>query len=142
MKFKSEIIRCDIPNGNGRVYSKEAIEDALNSPITKERIDSGCFFGYLLDDRVLNNYGDLPMNIASHRLLNYWWEDNVLWGEFETLNTLKDKLLEENLDYNMFCDKKNCMTIYGYGALKPTENGCSVVENFELTNIDFTRNKA
>lgn len=141
MKFKSEIIRCDIMNVNRRVYSKEAIEDALNSPATKERIDNGCFFGYLLDDRVLNNYSDLPINIASHRLLDYWWEDNVLWGEFETLDTPKGKLLDENLDYNIFCDKKNCMIIYGYGDLKPNGDGSSTVKNFELISIDFTRNK-
>ena len=142
MKFKSEIIRCDTPNKNGRLYTKESIQKALEDPLTKERLDCGVFLGCNLEDRVLNNYDAMPMDSFSHRLLNYWWEDNVLWGEFETLDTPTGRMLDENLDYNMFCDKTNCMTIYGYGDLGPNEDGCSIVENFKLSSIDFTRYKA
>mgnify|MGYP003341855078 CR=1 FL=1 len=96
MIFTSEIVRCNVPNKNGHVYTKECIEKALENPVIKEQIETGCFFGGFMEDC----REDLSIDISkiSHVCKELWWEDNTLYGKFETLNTPKGMTLTEMLN--------------------------------------------
>lgn len=136
MTFKSKIVTCDEANKNDHIYTKECIERALSDSFTKERLETNSFFGYILEDITedlqTGGFGDIPVGKISHVLKKYWWEDNTLWGEFESLDTPKGKLLQE------FVLNDDCMALSGYGDLE--EDG--TISDYTLCSINFTANKA
>lgn len=139
MIFTSEIIRCDVPNKNGHVYTKECIEKALEEPTLKEQLKNNCFFGGFMEDY----REDLSIDVSkiSHVCKELWWKDNVLYGKFETLDTPKGMILTEMLNKwtNNFYD---CMATSGTGNLQIDDNGNQIVTDFTLLSIDFTKEKA
>lgn len=135
MIFTSEIVKCNVPNKNEHVYTKECIEKALENPIIKEQIENGCFFGGFIDDDRLDF--EILLCKVSHVCKELWWEDNTLYGKFETLDTPKGKILEEALNTDSAL-KENCMTISGCGCIGKD----SLVHDFDLMSINFTEEKA
>lgn len=139
MIFTSEIVRCNVPNKNGHVYTKECIEKALENPVIKEQIENGCFFGGFMED--CREDFSIDVSKISHRCKELWWEDSTLYGKFETLDTPKGMTLTEMLNR---CTKNSydCMATSGTDNLQIDDNGNQVVNDYTLLSIDFTEEKA
>lgn len=66
----------DMKNGNGRIYPEDVYRDAVNRYI-KERIETNRSYGELNHpDRI-----DLNPKLYAHKIVDLWWEDNILMGK-------------------------------------------------------------
>ena len=139
MIFTSEIVKCNVPNKNGHVYTKECIEKALENPVIKERLENGCFFGGFMED--YKNDFEIDISKVSHVCKELWWEDNTLYGKFETLNTPKGMTLTEMLN-TWTKNSSDCMATSGNGTLEIDTDGNQVVKDYTLLSINFTEEKA
>lgn len=77
---------------------------------------------------------------VSHAVKGFWWEDNVLYGEFETLNTPCGKIIERFLS-GAESTKSDCMDLSGVARTHTDENGNCIVDRFGLSTINFTTDK-
>ena len=135
MIFTSEIIRCNVPNKNGHVYTKECIEKTLENPVIKEQIENGCFFGGFMED--YREDFSIDVSKISHVCKDLWWEDDMLYGKFETLDTPKGRILTEALTSTNIPN----MVPTGIGILEMGENGTKIVKDYTILSIDIVKEK-
>lgn len=66
----------DMKNGNGRIYPEDVYKDAVNRYI-EERVNAERSYGELNHpDRI-----DLNPKLYAHKIVDLWWEDNILMGK-------------------------------------------------------------
>lgn len=89
--IKTPLQDADIGNRNKRMYPKPVLINGLNSDFIKERMWSKTFFGEaghpLKPDLQRQLY--LDQGNISHRVNEYWWEGNTLWGLVEAAATVR-----------------------------------------------------
>ena len=87
--FEAKLQDAEIPNRNKRIYSRDALYNAINSPMIKEKMDRKTFYGEaghpLSDDIKRQTYID-QRNI-SHIVTKAEFRGNDLFGIVETANT-------------------------------------------------------
>ena len=89
VRFICELMEADVKNRNGRIYPKDVMEDAINSPIVQERLRTLSFFGEAGHPQSLEVARQTtvdPRNLA-FRIDRLWWEGNKLIGECVTCDT-------------------------------------------------------
>lgn len=87
--FKAILQEAEVPNRNGRIYSKKAIDEALHRNIIQERLLHRTLFGecsHPFEDTV-KRQTHLEFERYTHIITKFWWEGNLLWGIIETLDT-------------------------------------------------------
>lgn len=112
------------PNRNGRVYSKELWEKAINSEYIKEMIDSHSLFGELNhpmgeeEDRL-----EIDLTKVSHAINNIWVDSEGVWGELDILPTPNGKIVNELIDYgsNIGISSRACGSLDSYGNVDPND---------------------
>lgn len=94
--LKGQIVEVlDKPNINGRIYTKECIENSvLNNPLIQERLKLHCLFGIFN----LNGNEEVTLNNTSHCVTNLYIEDNCLKADIDILDTPNGRMLKEHLD--------------------------------------------
>ncbi len=122
--MKTEILMLDVPNGNRRTYTTEAVSEALKN-IPNEVL------GQI--DYPSENFMHVNISAISHKINNLRIENGKLIGDVTILKTPNGKLLEKLLEFpgsgfrpRSFCDVD--------------ENG--VVSNLQIIAIDFVNNPA
>lgn len=87
--FTTILQEAELPNRNGRIYTKKAIDEALNRKMIQEKIAHKKWFGencHPVEQTVKRQTRIDPRNV-SHIVTDFWWEDNLLYGKIETANT-------------------------------------------------------
>lgn len=51
MKFKALLLTCNVPNKNGRIYTKESVQAEIESELFLERLNTSSLFGERLSTR-------------------------------------------------------------------------------------------
>jgi len=138
--YDVELLTADVPTPTGRVYSKEAFSNSLKE--MDECINSGGFFGEV---RLPN---DLPKSMmscvtvlwsrAAFKLMSYRWEENILKGTIEILNTKFGKILEDELDLAQgeTADRNVAMALRGFGQVVDVGGQVVVLPGFKITAWD------
>ena len=127
------IQQLDIPNKNGRIYSKEVIQKALEN--AKEKLESGEMLGELCipnDPNIISGDASPPVNLAavSHVVKRMWIEDGNLMGEVKILDTPNGKILKHMLEHD---ELRNSVAFRPSGFGKIDENG--FVSDYEFRSI-------
>lgn len=121
-----------VPNRNGRIYTKEVIEEALKDPLVKEKLDTHTLFVEDIRKRKKNNDGlydcnDLMMvDISS------------IIGSVQEIKVEDNKLLCKIEFYeDLFKDEVKSISsrIAGYGDLLVDLDGYEKVSNYSLEKI-------
>lgn len=84
------------PNHNGRIYSKETIEKAV-----EQWKKNGWRYGTLNPDYEDEDFLNVPFERASHTIKEIHVENNELWGTINLLSTPRGKIAEKILDENL-----------------------------------------
>jgi hypothetical protein len=117
--YQVEILQCDVPNKNGRVYPKEEIEKAL----VKVREGQQTIWGTV----GMPDGGAIPLNDVAFITGNMQLNDkNYLVGDIRVLQTPKGQMLEELLK-----NPKAGFRTAGIGNVGPD----GVVTDFVFTSI-------
>ena len=120
--FSSSALEVNKPTVNGRIYSKEALNEAIK--VYKEKVDAGVAFGQLGSS--INDNSNLFIGKVSHVCEDIKMVDNDVICSIRTLNTPEGErinaLLEEDFKVKTFT--------VGIGKLKDDK-----VEDFELKYI-------
>lgn len=89
IKFVAVMQEANVPNRNGRIYRKEVLEQALQSPYVQERLRTRSFYveaGHPTDTSVQRQMTIDQRNICAI-VEEFWWEGNLLKAKLETANT-------------------------------------------------------
>lgn len=131
--IKSIIQRADQKNANGRVYSKQLLEQKL-----KEYANV-----FIKENRA---YGELDhpetqvVNVKNSciTLERYWWEGNDVWGEFEVLiGTPTGDIVKKILELG----KTLGISSRALGSLTESVNGAAMVnQDLEFISFDVVSN--
>ena len=93
--FSGVFAEIDVPNRNGRVYSRAVWESALKSDLVMEKLSTMTFFGEL--DHPKPGPDNDPSEINSDRICinvtSVWIEGNKVMGEADILDTPAGKLV-------------------------------------------------
>lgn len=87
--FKAILQEAEVPNRNGRIYTKKAIDEALHRQMIQEKILHKTWFGecsHPFED-TLKRQTYMEFERYTHVIAKVWWEDNLLWAIIETLDT-------------------------------------------------------
>lgn len=120
--FKAEILKCDVPTQSGRVYPRAVVEEALVA-----LSDKPLFGEFEFTERVDPTVTLLTK--TSHKLVEYWFQDNTLVGRFEILNTPAGELL------SIIPQEYVYMSARGIGKLT-TKDENEEVSDYRITAID------
>ena len=82
----------DIPNKNGRIYTKECMKKAIAD--TKKLIEEKRFLGELEQPQ----YTDINLSNVSHMITDLRIEENKIVADIQVLKTPKGFLLQEMMD--------------------------------------------
>lgn len=87
--FEAVLQEADAPNRNKRIYGKDVLSEALNSPTVQEKLRNKTFYGEaghpLSEDIKRQAYID--QSRISHIVTSLKWEGNILKGVVETAQT-------------------------------------------------------
>lgn len=91
--FKTILQEAEKPNRNKRIYTKKALDEALNRDMILEKIQHKTWYGENghPEADTVKRQTRIEHNLISHIILRTWWEGNMLWGEIETANTREGK---------------------------------------------------
>ncbi len=96
--FKAVFAEIDMPNRNGRVYSRDVWEKAISSDSVKERIGSKTFFGEL-NHPDEEDYSEIVLDRVSHNVTSLQISGNQVIGEADILDTPSGRLLASFIRY-------------------------------------------
>jgi len=131
--LKGEVVEVlDQPNRNGRIYSKELIENCvLNDKIVQEQLNSHSMFG------MFNPSWDeymVDMSKVSHCVTNLYIEDGKLKADIDILDTPQGNIVNEMLNNNVSI----ISTLNGRGDLRAEPDGKYLeVENYSFDYISL-----
>lgn len=111
-------------NRNGRVYSRELWEKAIQSDYVKEMINTHSLLGELNhpmgqeEDRL-----EIDLTKVSHAINNIWIDDQGVWGEIDILPTPNGKIVNELIDYgtNIGISSRACGSVMANGEVDPND---------------------
>ena len=126
-KFRGKFQEAEAVNKNKRMYSY----DVLNENVKKlqECVKSRGLIGELdhPEDSIIH------FEKASHVITKLWWENNILMGEGEILNTPHGKILKALINDGV----RVGVSSRGVGNGKVNENGILVInESYKLITFD------
>lgn len=98
MEITQKILKFDILNLNGRMYTKESISKAIKDVRNKTK-EMGVFYGCLGYPE--NDKFRLALNV-SHTIKKLYIRNNILYGQIEILDTKPGKILKDNIDSYVF----------------------------------------
>lgn len=127
LTFRGKFQEAESINKNKRRYPFDVLDENVQklAPIIKSRGLVG----------ELDHPADSIIHFkeASHVITKLWWEDNILMGEGQILNTAYGKILRALLEANV----RVGISSRGVGSGKVDENGTLVIgENFKLITFD------
>lgn len=82
------------PNGNGRIYTKEAIEKMVEDFNSKKHP----MLGRLGYPDTQNEGNDVNLKTVSHEITKLYIKDDQLWADIKILDTENGRTLEECLE--------------------------------------------
>ncbi len=127
VKFKGKFQEANAINKNKRMYTREILESNVDRLM--ECVKSRGLIGEL--DHPTDSI--VHFSNASHIVTNLWWENNILMGEGEILNTPAGKVLKSLIDD----DIRIGISSRGVGNGKVNENGILVIgESYKLITFD------
>ena len=88
-EFTATLQEADTKNRNGRIYPRQVLEDAINSPYIKERMSSRSLFGeagHPLDTSIARQTTIDPRNLA-YLIEDIHWENNLIKARCQTCDT-------------------------------------------------------
>jgi len=89
IEFIAVLQEADKPNRNGRIYSKDVLQKALQSAYIQERLATDSFYGeagHPLDTSVQRQMTVDLRNVA-FLIKEFWWEGDLLKARIETADT-------------------------------------------------------
>ena len=98
MEITQKILKFDVLNLNGRIYTKESISKAIKDVRNKTK-EMGVFYGclgYPEDDKFR-----FALNV-SHSIEKIYIRNNILFAKISILNTESSKILKDNIDSYVF----------------------------------------
>lgn len=127
VKFRGKLQEAEAENKNKRIYPFKVLDENV------KRLKP------LIEDRRLVGELDHPTDSiihfanASHVITRMWWEDTVLMGEGEILNTPHGKVLKALINDGV----KIGMSSRGVGNGRTNENGTLIIsEGYKLITFD------
>ena len=138
MKFKALLLTCNIPNKNGRIYTKESAQAEIESALFLERLNTGSLFGEKGSPIDSNFSRQLSIDITkiSHKFTKIYFEGDDLYGEGETLNTSSGRDLEELMKQNTPIE----FALRGIGKLESTTydyKPAYIVKDLKISTFDW-----
>ena len=122
------ILQDFVKNRNGRIYEKEVLQEAWRSPRVVEKLDRG---GLLVEQmhpasRDLTRLSDIDLSRCCSLIKSYRFEENLLYGVLETINsplglTIKSLILENGF--------RPSFSLRGFGKLSTKPGKQNVVES-------------
>ena len=93
VEFIAVLQEADAPNRNGRIYPKAVLEEGIKSPYIKEKLADGTLMGEVNHptDNSVQRQMTIDLSNVSFRILEMWFEGNLLKGKCETLNNAKGR---------------------------------------------------
>lgn len=88
-EFTATLQEADTKNRNGRIYPRQVLEDAINSPYIKERMNSRSLFGeagHPLDTSIARQTTIDPRNLA-YLIEDIHWENSLIKARCQTCDT-------------------------------------------------------
>ncbi len=100
--YTGKFCSFDIPRfSNGRVYTREGMEDALNKYIeVKKRV--GVKYGELYNHSDKNPNYDISISKVSHIIKDIEMKDDGVYGEIEILDTPDGKLVKKMMESGLY----------------------------------------
>lgn len=127
VRFRGKLQEANAVNKNKRMYPKNVLDECVKK--LQEALESGGLIGEL--DHPTDSI--IHFRDASHRITKLWWEDNVLMGEGEILNTPYGKLLKSLMESGI----RVGMSSRGVGNGRVNEDGILVIgESYKLITFD------
>jgi hypothetical protein len=123
---------ADEENGNGRIYPKLVLTEAINKYLEKVR------FGNAYGECDHDDAPEVKLKTTSHRIIDIKWEGNKVFGDFEILDSeefpcgrIVGGLLRRNMPVGV--------SSRSVGTVKD-DNGKTIVESLEISCYDFVSN--
>ena len=119
--------KFDVPNGNGRVYSKGILQREVENywKLVKERRALGELDHP--DDSVIN------LKNASHLVTDMWWDNEALIGKVEVLDTPSGNILKQLAKSGVSLG----ISSRGLGSVRESQGQTIVEDDFQLICFDF-----
>lgn len=118
--LKNQVIcEADIPNQNGRIYSKNILEEIVKD--FKEKFNYK-MYGKIGPPKYPHT---IIFKLVSHRIINLKLEDNKLKADIAILDTPEGKKL-----YDLINKKDIKFVLYGMGEIKN-----KMIQNYSITTI-------
>lgn len=138
LKFTCVLQAANRPNRNGRIYPKEAIDTALQSPIIKEKLRTRTWFMEVghPDTTDLNRQRTPKLQNCCAIILDYWWDGDLLKAHCETMANQMGTDMMNLIKYN-HCQLSFSMR--GTGELTRDERtGAQIVgKGLQITTYDW-----
>ena len=125
---KVKLLDLDTQLSSGRIYTAEAVENALNDPLTKERLITHSLLGTFSDDY---NYGQTNMLDIAFSVNKLYIEDNTLYADIDILDTPKGHILNGLLKNNTSLDFHTAFT----GDIETNVDGKEYCKNLNLDGV-------
>lgn len=120
--FWAPVARADVPNSNGRIYSKDCLESAM-SQFVKEKKELIGQIGY--PKTSIYHFRE-----ASHVVKNLKLDQNYLCAEIEILNTPNGNILKSSID-------GVCFRVHGVVTIHYDEQAKQgIISNFKLIAVN------
>lgn len=118
------VLKVDHPNGNKRIYPM---------PLVENLIWSWDYKNVKLGQLGMPEDGLIHIAEVSHRIVSVYVMGDYLMAEISITNTPKGEILKKLLEED--ADKVAFRTM-GVGSGKVDDNGCLVIDMYELTGIN------
>ena len=137
VNFTTVLQEADVKNRNGRIYPKVAICNGLKNPIIVEKEKSGTLFGecghpYSTD---IARQSNVDMRNAAFRILDFFWEGNLLYGHCQTLDTALGRDMAGLIKQG--CKLSFSMRGQGNVVKDPYRDALVVSENLVIITFDW-----
>lgn len=89
VEFITVLQECGKSNRNGRIYPREVLEQAINSPYVQERLRTNSFYGEAghPSDTSVQRQMTIDLKNVAFLIKEMWWEGDLLKGRCETADT-------------------------------------------------------
>lgn len=127
VKFKGKFQEAEAPNKNKRIYPYNVLDENV------KRLKNVMGNRGLIGELDHPNDSIIHFEKASHIITNLWWNNNVLMGEGEILNTPCGRVLKALIEDGV----RVGISSRGVGNGKTNDNGVLVIgESYKLITFD------
>ena len=130
--------KADVENKNGRIYPRHLLEREV------ERYNDEILMGNAFGEVNHPDESEVNLNNAPHRIIKYWWVDNVLYGTLELIVSkaykdsgficcVGDDIANKIFNYNAVIG----ISSRGVGSLEEANGKKYVQDDFEIICWDL-----